>query len=148
MTCADKYPRSQIWPCTVRQYVVKCLTLSHQHTRSTQSQQTTFENIVAKGEIAHQQFYPWPQYFQLYFTIKLSFMQICFQSRLVPGYAIRPFTIRVIITLSLKKCVFLFNTKSIICELTVESQDKLYGCACRNVPTRVATDLNLIYHKT
>ena len=39
--------------------------------------QTTFENIVAKGEIAHdEQFLLWPQYFQLYLMIKLSFMEI------------------------------------------------------------------------
>ena len=36
-----------------------------------------FENIVAKGEIAHdQQFLLWPQSFQLYLIIKLSFMEI------------------------------------------------------------------------
>ena len=32
---------------------------------------------MAKGEIAHdEQFLLWPQYFQLYLTIKLSFMEI------------------------------------------------------------------------
>ena len=37
----------------------------------------TFENIVAKGEIAHDdKFLLWPQSFQLYLTIKLSFMEI------------------------------------------------------------------------
>ena len=37
----------------------------------------TFENVVAKGEIAHhEQFHLWPQRFQLYLTIKLSFMDI------------------------------------------------------------------------
>ena len=41
----------------------------------TQKQQTTFENIMAKSEIAHdEQFLVWPQCFQLYLTIKLSFM--------------------------------------------------------------------------
>ena len=39
--------------------------------------QTTFENIVAKGEIAHdEQFLLWPQCFQLYLTVKLSFKEI------------------------------------------------------------------------
>ena len=38
---------------------------------------TTFKNIVAKGEIAHDEQFPlWPQCFQLYLTIKLSFMEI------------------------------------------------------------------------
>ena len=53
-------------------------------------QQTTFENIVAKGEIAHnKQFLLRPQCFQLYLTIKLSLMDIFrflsqfFQSRLL-----------------------------------------------------------------
>ena len=37
----------------------------------------TFENIVAKGEIAHhEQFHLWQQCFQLYLTIKLSLMEI------------------------------------------------------------------------
>ena len=37
----------------------------------------TFENIEAKGEIAHdEQFLLWPQCFQLYLTIELSFMEI------------------------------------------------------------------------
>ena len=37
----------------------------------------TFENNVAKGEIAHdEQFLLWPQCFQVYLTIKLSFMEI------------------------------------------------------------------------
>ena len=37
----------------------------------------TFENIVAKGEIAHdEQFLLRSQCFQLYLTIKLSFMEI------------------------------------------------------------------------
>ena len=40
-------------------------------------QRTNIENIVAKGEIAHdEQFHLWPQCFQLYLTIKLSFMEI------------------------------------------------------------------------
>ena len=40
-------------------------------------QQTTFENIVAKGEITHdEQFHLWPQCFQLYLTINLSLMEI------------------------------------------------------------------------
>ena len=43
----------------------------------TQQQQTTFENMVAKGEIAHdEQFLLWPQCFQLYLTIQLFFMEI------------------------------------------------------------------------
>ena len=43
----------------------------------THLQQTTFENIVAKGEIAHdEQFFLCPQCFILYLTIKLSFMEI------------------------------------------------------------------------
>ena len=51
-----------------------------------------FENIVAKGEIAHdEQFLFWSQYFQLYLTIKLNnllwrffkFLSLCFQSRLL-----------------------------------------------------------------
>ena len=50
-------------------FLLNLLTLSHL--------QTTFENIVAKGEIAHDmQFFLWPQCFQLYLTIKLSFMEI------------------------------------------------------------------------
>ena len=43
--------------------------------------QTTFENIVAKGEIAHdEQFLHLPQCFQLYLIIKGPFMEIsqCF----------------------------------------------------------------------
>ena len=54
------------------------LTLSHLQTHfDTTKQQTTFENIVAKGEIAHdEQFHLSPQCFQLYLTIKLSFMEI------------------------------------------------------------------------
>ena len=43
-------------------------------------QQTTFENIVAKDKIAHdEQFLLWPQCFQIYFTIKLSLesFQVC-----------------------------------------------------------------------
>ena len=37
----------------------------------------SFENIVAKSEIAHdKQFLLWPQCFQLNLTIKLSFMEI------------------------------------------------------------------------
>ena len=37
----------------------------------------TFKNIVAKGENAHDEiFLLWPQCFQLYLTIKLSFMEI------------------------------------------------------------------------
>ena len=39
-------------------------------------QKYIFENIVAKGEIVHEQFLLWPQYFQLYLTIKLSLMEI------------------------------------------------------------------------
>ena len=40
-------------------------------------QQTTFENIVAKGEMAHdEQFHLLSQSFQLYLIIKLSFMEI------------------------------------------------------------------------
>ena len=36
-----------------------------------------FQRIVAKCEIAHdEQFLRWPQCFQLYLTIKLSFMEI------------------------------------------------------------------------
>ena len=39
--------------------------------------QTIFENSVAKGEIVHdEQFLLWPQCFQDYLTIKLSFMEI------------------------------------------------------------------------
>ena len=42
----------------------------------TQKQQTTFENIVPKGVIAHdEQFHLWPQCFQHYLTIKLAFME-------------------------------------------------------------------------
>ena len=37
----------------------------------------TYENIVAIGENAQdEQFLVWPQYFQLYLTIKLSYMEI------------------------------------------------------------------------
>ena len=37
----------------------------------------TFENIVDKGEIAHdEQFLLWPQFVQLYLTIKLSYKEI------------------------------------------------------------------------
>ena len=47
----------------------------------TQYQQTTYENILAKGEIAHdEQFLHWSQCFQLYLTSKLSFVvifQVC-----------------------------------------------------------------------
>ena len=40
-------------------------------------QQTTFENIVAKGESAHdEQFLLFPQYFQLYSMIKHSFVEV------------------------------------------------------------------------
>ena len=40
-------------------------------------QQTTFENIWAKGEIAHnEQFLNLPQCFKLYSMIKLSFIEI------------------------------------------------------------------------
>ena len=40
-------------------------------------QQTSFENIVTKGEIAHgEQFIPLSQYFQLLSKIKLSFIKI------------------------------------------------------------------------
>ena len=43
----------------------------------THLKQTTLENIVAKGEIDHdEQFLLWPQCVQLYLTIKLSFMEI------------------------------------------------------------------------
>ena len=53
------------------------LTLSHLQTHFTQYKQVTFENIVAKGKIAHdEQFLLWPQCFQLYLEIKLSFMEI------------------------------------------------------------------------
>ena len=49
--------------------MLSSLTLSHL--------QTTFENILAKGEIAHnEQFLLWPQCFQLYLSIKLSFIEI------------------------------------------------------------------------
>ena len=38
---------------------------------------TTFENIMAKGEIAHNEQFPlWPQCFQLFLMIKLSFIEI------------------------------------------------------------------------
>ena len=41
------------------------------------SSRRSFENSVAKGEIAHdEQLRLWPQYFQLYLTIKLSFMEM------------------------------------------------------------------------
>ena len=41
----------------------------------THLQQTTFENIVTKGKIAHdEQFLLWPQGFQLYLTLNLSFI--------------------------------------------------------------------------
>ena len=37
----------------------------------------TFVNIVAKGEIAHdEQFLLWPHFFKLYITIELSFMEV------------------------------------------------------------------------
>ena len=50
------------------------LTLSHLQTHL---QQTTFENIMAKGEIAHDEQFPlFPQCFQLYLMIKLSFMEL------------------------------------------------------------------------
>ena len=40
-------------------------------------QQTTFENVVAKGEIAHDElFHILPQCFQLYLMFKLSFMEM------------------------------------------------------------------------
>ena len=43
----------------------------------TRLQQTSFENIVTKGEIAHDEQFPLlPQCFQLYLIINLSFMEI------------------------------------------------------------------------
>ena len=39
--------------------------------------ETTFENIVAKGEIARDEQFPlWPQCFQLYLTVKISLVEI------------------------------------------------------------------------
>ena len=47
------------------------------HFHTSRQQQTTFEKSVAKGEIAHdEQFLLWPHCFQLYLTIKLTFIEI------------------------------------------------------------------------
>ena len=62
------------------------LFLLKNYTLTLSNLQTHFENIVAKGEIAHdEQFLLWPQCFQIYLTIKLSFkfLSLCFQSRLL-----------------------------------------------------------------
>ena len=45
--------------------------------RETHLHQTTFENILTKGEIAHEEQFPLlPQCFQLYLIYKLLFMEI------------------------------------------------------------------------
>ena len=58
---------------------MSAFSLSHLHCKRIlmQQQKTTFANIVAKGDIAHDEhFLFWPQCFQLYLTVDLSFLEI------------------------------------------------------------------------
>ena len=79
----------------------------------TQKQQTTFEKIVAKGEIAHdKKFLLWPQYFQFDLTIKLSFMEIVqdfgtmFSKSLICRLACATTSVRKVETANLINCSF------------------------------------------
>ena len=53
-----------------------CMVLTLSHLQKHFDAIAADDNIVAKGEIAHdEQFHLWPQCFQFYLTIKLSFME-------------------------------------------------------------------------